>query len=72
MKRRTFQVRLEEGDYIKIKKELGNINLSALVREYLLNLSDGKTENMINKEKLIKLINDDEVINFLYEKIKEK
>lgn len=72
MKRRTFQVRLEEDDYIKIKKELGNINLSALVREYLLNLADGKTENMINKEKLIKLINDDEVINFLYEKIKEK
>ncbi|MBI6051759.1 hypothetical protein [Clostridium perfringens] len=72
MKRRTFQVRLTEEDYEKIKNELGNINLSEVVRTYLLNLADGKTESEISKEKLIELLNEDESIDFIYKKLKEK
>ncbi|MDM0746601.1 hypothetical protein QTI99_16190 [Clostridium perfringens] len=72
MKRRTFQVRLTEEDYEKIKNELGNINLSEVVRTYLLNLANGKTESEISKEKLIKILTEDEIIDFIYKKLKEK
>lgn len=72
MKRRTLQIRLSESEYEKIKKEFGDINLSALVREYLLNLAYKKTEDEINKEKLIELLAEDEMINFIYKKLKEK
>ncbi|MDM0531832.1 hypothetical protein [Clostridium perfringens] len=72
MKRRTIQIRLTESEYEKVKKEFGDINLSALVREYLLNLADKKTEDEINKEKIINLLSSEEVINFIYEKLKEK
>ncbi len=72
MKRRTFQVRLTEEDYEKIKNELGNINLSEVVRKYLLNLANGKTESEISKEKLIKILTEDEIIDFIYKKLKEK
>lgn len=72
MKRRTIQFRITEDEYIKIKKEFGDINLSNFLREYLLNLVDGKTNDEINKEKLIKLLSEDEIINFIYKKLKER
>ncbi len=71
MKRRTIQIRLTESEYEKIKKEFGDINLSALVREYLLKIAYKKTEDEINKEKLIELLAEDEVIDFIYKKLKE-
>ncbi|MGU8324999.1 hypothetical protein ACV3K6_15830, partial [Clostridium perfringens] len=61
MKRRTIQFRITEDEYIKIKKEFGDINLSNFLREYLLNLVDGKTNDEINKEKLIELLSEDEI-----------
>ena len=70
MKRRTIQFRITEDEYIKIKKEFGDINLSNFLREYLLNLVDGKTNDEINKEKLIELLSEDEIINFIYKKLK--
>ncbi|ELC8349203.1 hypothetical protein H8J86_16285 [Clostridium perfringens] len=72
MKRRTIQFRITEDEYIKIKKEFGDINLSNFLREYLLNLVDGKTNDEINKEKLIELLSEDEIINFIYKKLKER
>ena len=72
MKRRTIQFRITEDEYKKIKKEFGDINLSNFLREYLLNLVDGKTNDEINKEKLIELLSEDEIINFIYKKLKER
>ena len=72
MKRRTIQFRITEDEYIKIKKEFGDINLSNFLREYLLNLVDGKTNDEINKEKLIELLSEDEIINFIYKKLQER
>ena len=72
MKRRTIQFRITEDEYIKIKKEFGDINLSNFLREYLLNLVDGKTNDEINKEKLIELLSEDEIINFIYKNLKER
>lgn len=72
MKRRTIQFRITEDEYIKIKKEFRDINLSNFLREYILNLVDGKTNDEINKENLIELLSEDEIINFIYKKLKER
>lgn len=72
MKRRTIQFRITEDEYIKIKKEFGDINLSNFIREYLLNLIMNKSEDEISKEKLINILEDYEVIDFIYKKLKEK
>lgn len=71
MKRRTLQIRLSESEYEKIKKEFEYINLSALIRDYLLNLIMNKSEDEISKEKLINILEDYEVIDFIYKKLKE-
>lgn len=65
IKNKRIQIRLSDEDYLVIKENLidKNINVSALVRDYLLEMATG--EPKITTEKIKKVISDEDILNYL-------
>lgn len=72
MKSKRIQVRLSEKDYQIIKKNLidKNVNVSEVVRDYLIEMATG--EPKITQSKILEILNNDEVLNNLAFQINKK
>ena len=69
IKNKRIQIRLNSEDYLIIKENLidKKINISALVRDYLLEMATG--EPKITIEKIKEIITDEDILNYLCNQI---
>lgn len=72
IKDKRIQVRLTQQEYLIIKENLidKGLNISELTRDYLIELATG--EPKYSEDKIKKILNEDEVINYLCNTVKKR